>query len=100
MFALAVAVAVAAGAVPGAGEPPVVADEREVMLFRPAAGGFALDDARLTDAVRVYTRGVAWGERGAATAARLTLWYEGHLEADGEVMVTLYVLPPGEEARG
>ena len=58
-----------------------------------------LDDARLRDAVRIYTRDVKT-EPPATGRERLTLWYEGTASPRGGVTVTLYVLAPGQEAKG
>lgn len=68
---------------------------REVMLFRPAGGGFVLDDRRLADSIRIFTHDV-----GRAGNGRLTVLYEGADGPGGEAKVVLYVLPPGDEAGG
>jgi hypothetical protein len=77
-----------------------VARAQEVVLFRPGPEGGPLDEARLAEAVRIYTRDlkVEWGVDAAGRRVRLTCWYEAALQPDGQAAVTLYALDPGADA--
>jgi hypothetical protein len=80
---------------------PAWGQGRQVAVLRPSAARGPIDELRLAEALRIYTRdlGLEWSATaGPRDEVRLTLSYEATLDG-AEAAVTLYALAPGGDPR-